>query len=616
MSVVEVLDAVVSEIGGSRREGQVEMAEAVYDALTDGGHLLVQAGTGTGKSMGYLVPAVQWVAKTGGRAIVSTATLALQRQITQEDAPRVIDAVAADTGVRVKTALLKGWQNYACLKRVNQTAGQESLLGEALFGEEQATDMGKHVLRAREWALESENGDRDSLVPGVPDLAWRQISVSKQECDGKDCPLFNECFPEKAREEAMEADIVITNHAMLGVQSSGIEVLPEAGAVIIDEAHDLVGRVTSQLTIRVGAADIGRISRMMRSAGKLDTEFSRHGDSLLDALKEAEGRMRIVPDTIREPLGAMARALKDSCESEQWAKAFMKDIDDLLSEDGKYVVWANEDALYGAPLDVAGPIANNVFSERAAVLTSATLEIGGSFDPMAYQVGLAFPDQGPWEGLDVGSPFEYPKQGIMYVAADLPAPGRDGQGDEALARMAELLRASDGGALGLFSSRRGAEVAAEYFRKHTDLPIFCQGEDQLSTLVSDFKEDDRACLVGTLSLWQGIDIPGRACRLVLIDRIPFPRPDDPVSQARTEQVGKRGGNGFMQVSATHAAVLMAQGAGRLLRSTTDRGVVAIFDSRLVSKAYGGYLRSGMPDMWPTKDLELTKKSLERLARGQ
>ena len=299
MSVVEVLDAVVSEIGGSRREGQVEMAEAVYDALTDGGHLLVQAGTGTGKSMGYLVPAVQWVAKTGGRAIVSTATLALQRQITQEDAPRVIDAVAADTGVRVKTALLKGWQNYACLKRVNQTAGQESLFGEALFGEEQATDMGKHVLRAREWALESENGDRDSLVPGVPDLAWRQISVSKQECDGKDCPLFNECFPEKAREEAMEADIVITNHAMLGVQSSGIEVLPEAGAVIIDEAHDLVGRVTSQLTIRVGAADIGRISRMMRSAGKLDTEFSRHGDSLLDALKEAEGRIRIVPDTIR-----------------------------------------------------------------------------------------------------------------------------------------------------------------------------------------------------------------------------------------------------------------------------------------------------------------------------
>ena len=310
MSVVEVLDAVVSEIGGSLREGQVEMAEAVYDALTDGGHLLVQAGTGTGKSMGYLVPAVQWVAKTGGRAIVSTATLALQRQITQEDAPRVIDAVAADTGVRVKTALLKGWQNYACLKRVNQTAGQESLFGEALFGEEQATDMGKHVLRAREWALESENGDRDSLVPGVPDLAWRQISVSKQECDGKDCPLFNECFPEKAREEAMEADIVITNHAMLGVQSSGIEVLPEAGAVIIDEAHDLVGRV-DQPADNQGRCRRYRpgISRMMRSAGKLDTEFSRHGDSLLDALKEAEGRIRIVPDTIRGNRSAPWREL-------------------------------------------------------------------------------------------------------------------------------------------------------------------------------------------------------------------------------------------------------------------------------------------------------------------
>ncbi|WP_054953405.1 ATP-dependent DNA helicase [Flaviflexus massiliensis] len=609
MSVTDVLEKVVAGIGGKRRDGQVEMAEAVYTALEDGGHLLVQAGTGTGKSMGYLVPVALWVAKTQRRAIVSTATLALQRQITQEDAPRVVEAVAKETGVRVKTALLKGWQNYACLKRVNQDAGQD-----ALFGEDEATDTGKQVLRAREWALNSETGDRDSLVPGVPDQVWRQISVTKQECDGKDCPLINECFPEKARLEAQEADIVITNHAMLGVQSSKVEVLPPSGAVIIDEAHDLVGRVTSQLTIRIGAADINRIARMMRSSGKLDTEFLRHGDSLLEALTEIEGRIRMIPDPVRESLGAMARTLKESCESEQFAKAFIKDVDDLFSEEGTHVVWASDDGLYGAPLDVAGPIANEIFSDRAAVLTSATLEVGGSFDPMAYQVGLAFPDQGPWTGMDVGSPFDYAKQGIMYIGADLPAPGRDGQSEEALQRMVELIRASDGGALGLFSSRRGAEAAAEYFRKHLDVPIFCQGEDQLSTLVDAFKSDDRACLVGTLSLWQGIDVPGRACRLVIIDRIPFPRPDDPVSQARTEQVGRRGGNGFMQVSATHAAVLMAQASGRLLRSTNDKGVVAVFDSRLLTKAYGGYLRAGMPPMWPTKDLELTKKSLARLAR--
>lgn len=611
MSVTEVLDDVVGTIGGQRREGQVEMAEAVYDALNDGGHLLVQAGTGTGKSMGYLVPAALWSAKTGQKAIISTATLALQRQITQEDAPRVIEAVKKNTGVKVKTALLKGWQNYACLKRVNQDSGQE-----ALFDAAEATDMGKQVIRAREWALNSETGDRDTLVPGVPDQVWRQISVTKQECDGKDCPLINECFPDLARQEAMEADIIITNHAMLGVQSSKVEVLPPAGAVIIDEAHDLVGRVTSQLTIRIGAPDINRIARMMRSSGKLDSEFLRHGDSLLEALKEMDGRIRMVPDQVRESLGAMARTLKESCESEQFAKAFIADVDDLLSEEGKFVVWANEETLYGAPLDVAGPIANEIFSERAAILTSATLEVGGSFDPMAYQVGLAFPDQGPWTGMDVGSPFDYAKQGIMYIASDLPAPGRDGQSTDALDRMVELIRASDGGALCLFSSRRGAEVAAEYFRKHVDLPILCQGEDQLSTLVDEFKNDDRTCLVGTLSLWQGIDIPGRACRLVIIDRIPFPRPDDPVSQARTEQVGKRGGNGFMQVSATHAAVLMAQASGRLLRSTSDRGVVAVFDSRLLTKAYGGYLRAGMPPMWPTKDLELTKKSLQRLAREE
>ena len=606
----KVLDAVVESIGGKRREGQVEMADAVFEALDTGGHLLVQAGTGTGKSMGYLVPTAMWAAKTGGRAIISTATLALQRQITQEDAPRVIEAVKEKTGVRVSTALLKGWQNYACLKRINQDSQ------EALFADGDATEMGEQVVRARQWALASETGDRDALVPGVPDVVWRQLSVSKQECDGKECPLFNECFPEKARQAAMEADIVITNHAMLGVQSSGIEVLPQAGAVIIDEAHDLVGRVTNQLTVRIGPADVARIARMMRSMGKLDAEFVRHGDSLTDALKEIDGRIRLVPDTVREPLAAMARALKESCDSEQWAKAFMKDVDDVLATDGTYVIWASEDTLYAAPLDVAGPIANEVFSERAAVLTSATLEVGGSFQPMAYQVGLAFPDQGPWEGIDVGSPFDYPKQGILYVGADLPPPGRDGQGNEVLDRMVELIRASDGGALGLFSSRRGAEAAAEYFRKHLDMPIFCQGEDQLSTLVDQFKADDRACLVGTLSLWQGIDIPGRACRLVLIDRIPFPRPDDPVAQARTEQVGKRGGNGFMQVSATHAAVLLAQASGRLLRSTSDRGVVAVFDSRIITRAYGGYLRSGMPPMWPTSDLALTKMSLERLSQGK
>lgn len=607
MSVTETLDAVVESIGGKRREGQVAMTEAVYDTLDTGGHLLVQAGTGTGKSMGYLVPTAMWVATTGSRAIISTATLALQRQITHDDAPRVIEAVKDKTGVKVSTALLKGWQNYACLKRVNQDAQ------EALFTDGEATEVGEQVVRAREWALSSQTGDRDALIPGVTDLVWRQLSVSKQECDGKECPLINECFPERARQAAMEADIVLTNHAMLGVQSSGIEVLPQAAAVIIDEAHDLVGRVTNQLTVRIGLADISRMSRMMRSVGATDTEFVRHGNTLIGALRELDGRMRIVPDAVREHLGAMARALKESCESEQWAKAFIKDVDDVLSTDGTYVVWSSEETLYGAPLDVAGPIAKEIFSERAAVLTSATLEVGGSFEPMAHQVGLAFPDQGPWTGIDVGSPFDYPKQAIMYVGSDLPPPTREGQGEFALERMAELIRSAEGGALGLFSSRRGAEVAAQYFREHTDVPVLCQGEDQLSTLVDEFRADDRACLVGTLSLWQGIDVPGSTCRLVLIDRIPFPRPDDPVAQARTELVGKRGGNGFMQVSATHAAVLLAQGSGRLLRSTADRGVVAVFDSRLVTRAYGNYLRVGMPPMWPTSDLELTKSSLARLA---
>lgn len=605
MTPEELLSAVVEDMGGSARAGQQEMVRQVADALKDGGHLLVQAGTGTGKSLGYLAPVASWALDRGSRALISTATLALQRQITSVDAP----AVLAQAPGKLRVAVLKGWQNYACLKRVNED------LRTALPIDGSATDIGREVSRAREWALESDTGDRDDLVPGVPDKVWSQISINKQECEGKDCPLIGECFAERARLEAHEADIVITNHAMLGVHSSGIDLLPPADAIIVDEAHELVGRVTDQLTVRMGRPELSRIARMIRSCGGSDRVFNRQADALIDVLGEREGRMRRMPEEIREVLVGLSRALAEEIEKEQWARAFQGDIDTLLASDGTVVLWVREESLYGAPLDVAGPIADRIFDERAVVLTSATLQIGNSFDPMAHQVGLAFPSQGPWEGVDVGSPFDYESQGILYIANDLPAPGRDGASEESLARIADLVSAAGGGTLGLFSSRRAAEVATEYMRENTDLPVLCQGEDQLSTLVEEFRADEETSLFGTISLWQGIDVPGPTCRLVLIDRIPFPRPDDPVASARTELVGKRGGNGFMQISATHAAVLLAQGAGRLLRSRADRGVVAVLDSRLATRGYGGYLRSGMPPMWPTADLDVTLGALRRLAKA-
>jgi ATP-dependent DNA helicase DinG len=279
-----------------------------------------------------------------------------------------------------------------------------------------------------------------------------------------------------------------------------------------------------------------------------------------------------------------------------------------------------------------------VFGERTTVLTSATLKLGGDFTPIAASVGLkederlnlVHPAQGPepdgpvseseleavsWRGLDVGSPFEYRRQGILYIARSLPPPGRDGLSDALLGEIAELLDASDGRALGLFSSRRAAEMAAVYARKRLPaLTILCQGDAQLPELTRRFIQDEKASLFGTLSLWQGVDVPGATCQLVIIDRIPFPRPDEPLTVARQRAVAEAGGNGFMKVAASHAALLLAQGSGRLIRRLSDRGVVAVLDPRLVTARYGAFLKVSMPDMWQTTDRQVALQALRRLSQ--
>ena len=285
---------------------------------------------------------------------------------------------------------------------------------------------------------------------------------------------------------------------------------------------------------------------------------------------------------------------------------------------GRDVAWierprtgAEPPRLLLAPIEVAGSVAGHLLDGRAGVMTSATPALGDNFEPMARSLGLTLAEQ-PWRGLDVGSPFDYPHQGILYVAAHLPRPGA-GISEAALDEMLALVEASEGGMLGLFSSRRAAQEAAEVLRGATDLPVYAQGDDQLPTLVRAFAGDEAACLVGTLSLWQGVDVPGRTCRLVVIDRIPFPRPDDPVAQARTDAVVAAGGNGFMSVSATHAALLLAQGAVRLIRRSQDRGVVAVLDSRLRTARYGGFLTRSMPALWPTTKPDVVRAALRRLA---
>jgi ATP-dependent DNA helicase DinG len=305
-----------------------------------------------------------------------------------------------------------------------------------------------------------------------------------------------------------------------------------------------------------------------------------------------------------------------------------------------------------APLQVGGLLANRLFGRKTVVLTSATLALGGSFEPLARQWGLARatdqppaaapgagreevaeggqagsdaaePDEDPaepgeqhglaWSGIDVGSPFDHPRSGILYIAKHLPAPGRDGLADSYLDEIAELIEAAGGRTLGLFSSMRAARQAAEELAGRIGYPLLCQGDDQTAQLVSQFAADEPTCLFGTLSLWQGVDVPGPSLRLVVIDRIPFPRPDDPLASARQRAVAARGGNGFMSVAATQAALLLAQGSGRLLRTMTDRGVVAVLDPRLWTARYSGFLRSSLPPFWTTTDPDVVRGALRRLA---
>jgi ATP-dependent DNA helicase DinG len=297
--------------------------------------------------------------------------------------------------------------------------------------------------------------------------------------------------------------------------------------------------------------------------------------------------------------------------------------------------------LHVAPLSVAKRLRQELFSDRSVVLTSATLTLGGSFDPAARQVGLTPPrdrgeatsrdlgvlaereaqssddrdedvDEVRWRGIDVGSPFDYPKQSILYVARHLPAPGRDGLGKKMLDELQALITAAGGRALGLFSSRRAAETAAEEMRDRLDVDVLCQGDDSTPNLVREFAAEPSTCLFGTLSLWQGVDVPGPSCQLVVIDRLPFPRPDDPLASARQEAISRAGGNGFMAVAAQHAALKLAQGAGRLIRSTSDRGVVAVLDSRLATARYGSYLLASLPPMWRTTDRDVVLSALHRL----
>ncbi|NBV11878.1 MAG: ATP-dependent DNA helicase [Actinobacteria bacterium] len=632
------------------------MAEAVANALSDRHHLLVQAGTGTGKSLAYLVPALVH----GKRVLVATATLALQRQLVERDLPRVKEALEKELGRSISFAVYKGVGNYLCLQKMNAddgTADSEVLV--------EFSGLEKDSRRLREWAQKPGiSGDRDD-APDVDRRVWLANSTSGRECVGADeCRFGSECFAVNAKAKAQTADIVVTNHTLLAIEIvDSHPILPERDAVILDEAHEFMDRTTQAVTEELTAGRVSRAANMVRRhmPGKLADGFVKAADGFADAMEEYGLDYRSASDVERKlselpnALAAPVRKVKEACEAVMAAINADSEIVDpdtladrarvkgavneikttaqkLMKAGNGQVLWYEPtfSTLYLAPLAVSHVLRENLFTQTPVIATSATLTVGKSFDPIAKSLGIfgtvqddAEEKDEDWsldpsnvQMLDVGSPFDFANQGMLYLPKQLPEPGRDGPAKEALVELGELIDAAGGRTLALFSSWRGVEMADEHLRRVlAELPISIITQkrgDSVGALVEKFANDPTSVLIGTMSLWQGVDVPGASCTLVAIDRIPFPRPDDPVMSARAAEADAAGGSGFMQVSLPRAALLLAQGAGRLIRSVEDRGVVAILDSRIVNKRYGAILLNSMPPLWRTSEGAVVKESLRRL----
>ncbi|MCS4492447.1 ATP-dependent DNA helicase [Corynebacterium sp. ES2794-CONJ1] len=647
LNVTKLLDAAVSGIGGHSRPGQVRMAQAVDKALKNGTHLAVQAGTGTGKSLAYLIPAIMSARDSSQPVIISTATIALQKQLIDRDLPRVRAALADILDPPPSFAILKGRSNYLCRYKLDRASSLEDSLDTE---DTPISELGAASARVFAWAEETETGDRDSLEPGVPDLIWRQFSVSAQECMGASrCPFGEECFAEYAKKEAAESEIVVTNHAMLAINAIfDVPVLPDHDVVIVDEAHELTDRFTAMSTqeISTHAFDLSLNRAAKLGSGVRDEKLASAVEDWEKAMGQIPlGRLVDLPEALKPSLDAIvsltgalitsigtAPPQESTNDPERYAErqnvkmhlesqreAIIRILDVFEEPDitqHKDVVWLTEDergrlSMHIAPLSVSHALALHLFSNHTVILTSATLTLGGNFKAMAASWGVP---KHSWRGLDVGTPFDPAHSGILYLPTHLPEPSRDGLADAIIDEIYDLIMAAGGRSLGLFSSKRAAVQAADALRHRLPFKVLCQGEDSTGALIKTFSKEENSCLFGTLSLWQGVDVPGSSCSLVIMDKIPFPRPDDPLLQARKEAADAAGRNGFMEVAAAHAALLMAQGAGRLLRATSDRGVVACLDPRLSSKRYGSFLISSMPAFWRTHKKETVIAALGRLVQ--
>jgi ATP-dependent DNA helicase DinG len=620
----EALGRITSELpAGEERPGQMEMAEAVARAIADQRHLVVQAGTGTGKTFAYLLPALV----SGRKVVVTTATKALQDQLAEKDLPFLVDQLSDELPEPATWAVLKGRANYVCLQRVREVEG----------GEQLALDVGprpptEEVAALVAWAGRTETGDRAELEREPSPRAWATVSVGPRECPGAgNCPKGTDCFAEKARRAAADADVIVVNTHLYGLHlATGGVVLPEHQVVVVDEAHQLEDTVAATSGIELTA---GRFVSLARAVGAIVDDrptvdaLEELADRWRDALVEDLGRrlrsglspelevvrglarsrldlvladIRKVPDDGPGDVGARKqRAMKA-------ATALVDDLDAIVEIRSGDVAWVEgtteHPVLRVAPIDVAELLRTALWDHTTSVLTSATLP-----STLPERVGLP-PDR--LDVIDVGSPFDYAEQALLYCAAHLPDPRSQAFDPAVHEELVALIEAAGGRTMALFTSYRALREAVEAVRAKVDLPILSQEDLPKPALVARFRDDPEACLFATMGFWQGVDVPGQTLSLVTIDRLPFPRPDDPLLQARRERARA---DAFRVVDLPRATTLLAQGAGRLIRNATDRGVVAVFDPRMATNAsYRWDIVSALPPMRRTRSRDEVEDFLRDL----